>query len=334
MLTIAIPTYNRNHLLQRALERLLPQLGAQHRVLIVDNGSDSAVQQTLAPWLASQPNANVRIVRNAVNIGGAANLLRCLELCETRWLYCLGDDDLVGPDCLATIDRTLAQQPEAVYVSFSRKDSRWPSAGCSYDLGGFIERMNDWSSFLFMSTAVVNADRLRTEVRWGHLYAYTWAPFQAILIKLLNHGGEVVFSDAVICSEESLAETTWVPFQVAACKMALPELVEDQVLRRSFAARLMAKPSALALVYWARALADDQASLGRNKFFLGLYLSRCAVYATGLNWVYMRLVQCIAFVVLRPVLLPTPVFRSVARLSFRLIGRSVPSVRPMTDSRL
>ena len=62
MLTVAIPTFNRNHLLLACVERLLPQLG-ECELLIIDNCSDTPVETTLGPWLERLGTAKVRIVR-------------------------------------------------------------------------------------------------------------------------------------------------------------------------------------------------------------------------------------------------------------------------------
>lgn len=331
MLTVAIPTFNRNHLLQAAVSGLLPQLG-ECELLIIDNCSDTPVGTTLGPWLEASGVVNVRIVRNPVNLGSGANLLRCLELCRTDWMYCLGDDDLVADDCIETIERALDEHPAALYMSFSRSGMRRRHTFFTDGLADFVDRLDDWSTFLFMSSSVVHAGRLRAELRWGYLYAYSWAPFQVLLLKALARGGQVVFSEAMLCHEESLADETWVPFPVAAGKMVLPELIDDPAIRTRFARKLMGQPSLPSLVYRARANgAGDAAAMAANRFFVELYIRRCQMYVGGAR---LWLVRAMAFVVLRPRLMPTPLFRLVERLAFGAVGRRVPvAARPMSGDR-
>lgn len=330
MLTVAIPTFNRNHLLKACVARLLPQLGGRE-LLILDNASDVPVATTLGGWLDESGITNVRIVRNSSNVGSGANILRCLELCRSKWLYCLGDDDLVADDCIEIIERALESHPDALYMSFSRSGMRRSRTFTTEGLADFADRLDDWSTFLFMSSSIVHADRLRPELRWGHLYAYSWAPLQAILLKLLNRGGEVVFSDAVICHEESLSDETWVPFPVAAGKMVLPELVDDERVRRRLAHKLMSQPSLPSLTYWARVKGDGSDTvMAANRFFVELYIKRCLMYGSGPRlWLH----RAIAFFVLRPRLLPTSAFRLIERLVFRAISRPVPTARPMSHDR-
>lgn len=328
MLTVAIPTFNRNHLLKQCVSRLLPQLNG-HELLIVDNGSDVPVQTTLGGWLKESGTANIRIVRNPVNVGGGANILRCLELCQSKWMYCLGDDDLVADDCIATIERTLQTHSDALYISFSRGAMRRERSIRTEGLADFIDKLDDWSAFLFMSSSIVHAERMRRELRWGYLYAYSWAPLQAILFKLLNQGGGVVFSDALLCREESLSNDTWVPFPVAAGKMVLPELIDDDYQRRRLARKLMRQPSLPSLIYWARAKGSE-GGMAANRLFVELYIERCQRYSRSAR---LRMYRALAFLILRPDLLPAPAFRLIELLAFRTLRRPVPTVRPMSGDR-
>jgi glycosyltransferase involved in cell wall biosynthesis len=333
MLTIAIPTYNRNQLLLRCLERLVPQLGFNHQLIIIDNCSEKSVSDYLDECSFDCNQKRIRIIRNAINIGGGGNLLRCLEYTESTWLYCLGDDDLVADDCIEKIEKAIKEYPKALYISFSREMAPRKFVTITQGLREFTSALDDWSSFLFMSSTIINAEKMRPAARWGYLYSYTWAPFQAILIKLLNTSGEVVFSNEVICVEESLSNDTWVPFPVAAGKMVLPELVDRKDLRAELAARLMSKPSSVALIYLARATSKDKNTLERNRFFVLLYLRRCAEFSNFGNCFKLILYNILVWVMLTPYLLPDKIFKYIEISAFKLINRKIPSSRPMSDDR-
>lgn len=85
-LTIAIPTFNRNEILEKHIQFLLPQISEECTLLIIDNCSMVSVENTIGYLLSKYPLLNYKIIRNKVNIGGNANILRCVELCETEWL--------------------------------------------------------------------------------------------------------------------------------------------------------------------------------------------------------------------------------------------------------
>jgi abequosyltransferase len=329
VLTVAIPTFNRNHLLKACISRLLPQMHRGQRLLIVDNGSDVPVQETLGAWLKEQDAVDVQIVRNAVNVGGGANILRCLELCDTEWLYCLGDDDLVADDAIRNIEATIEAHPGALYLSFSRYFRRRRAVAVAHGLEQLVQLLEDWSSFLFMSSTVVNAAQLRPHARWGFLYAYSWAPLQAILLKCLEQGGTVVFSDRVLCVAESQSDEGWVPFRVAAGKMVLPELIADRALRARFATRLMEQPRPALLLYWARADGDGEVLEG-SRFFIDLYLRRCAQYARPAAMLFYRL---LAAWMLCPRLFPRWLFEAVESVTLRVTRRPRPPARSMSHDR-
>ena len=63
-LTIAIPTYNRNEILYKKIEKLLPQITDECRVVIFDNCSDVPVKDTIENLMENFSYIDLRIVRN------------------------------------------------------------------------------------------------------------------------------------------------------------------------------------------------------------------------------------------------------------------------------
>ena len=60
-LTIAIPTYNRNNIFRANLEKLLPQVTEECRIIIYDNCSDIAVKDSITDLLNSYSNIDISI---------------------------------------------------------------------------------------------------------------------------------------------------------------------------------------------------------------------------------------------------------------------------------
>src|SRR3954453_15775649 len=100
ILTIAIPTYNRPTKVRNTLLRLIPQLNDQVFLRILDNHSETDVrtfvQNDITPAVADK----IEIIRHKVNIGGDANFQRCFELCETPYIWMIGDDDMVAENAV------------------------------------------------------------------------------------------------------------------------------------------------------------------------------------------------------------------------------------------
>lgn len=84
MLTIIIPTYNRQSLVLANVRLLLPQVQALCRLIVLDNHSDVPVQDILQSGLPSESLAKVEVIRHRANLGAGANVLRCFELLRYR----------------------------------------------------------------------------------------------------------------------------------------------------------------------------------------------------------------------------------------------------------
>jgi glycosyltransferase involved in cell wall biosynthesis len=194
-LTIAIPTYDRNAILERGVRVLVPQLRPQVRLVIRDNASQTAVSQTLGPLLEDDASRHVQVIRNRENIGGNANILRCLEECETEWIWILGDDDEPAPDA---VDRILADvenaAPRLLCVNYRCElyDRR-----AAIDLVGrddFIERVDSISNLLYLSAGVFRTAPLLRQIRMAYAYAYSNMPHLIALILALGEDGRVRLS--------------------------------------------------------------------------------------------------------------------------------------------
>ena len=118
-LTIAIPTYNRNDILEQNIGLLLPQLNSDCKLLIIDNHSSIPVEETLNPYILKFPHVSIEVIRNRVNVGGNANVLRCIEFCETEYLWILSDDDPVLNNAVETIFKYIHGTQVYDFVNFS-----------------------------------------------------------------------------------------------------------------------------------------------------------------------------------------------------------------------
>lgn len=99
--TIAIPTYKRGVLLQRAVRSALEQtFHGDLEILVVENPSEPPApgMLTFAETLCLElADPRIRYVRNPANVGMAGNWNRCLELAQSAWVVVLHDDDWLAP---------------------------------------------------------------------------------------------------------------------------------------------------------------------------------------------------------------------------------------------
>jgi glycosyltransferase involved in cell wall biosynthesis len=200
MLTIAIPTYNRNERLNKSLRLLLPQVrenAAFCRLIFLDNCSPTPIAQTLPAVMDEFPEVQYQVVRNKQNIGANANILRCVEMCETEWIWCLSDDDPVLPDALTTIRQHLAQYPDCVYFNFPY-DTLRQHTYTTTGIEDFIEKLDFSANLPWISSSVHQAANMQRNLKYGYQFAYSMLPHVAALLMSLGQQGKCCMSAAQI----------------------------------------------------------------------------------------------------------------------------------------
>jgi glycosyltransferase involved in cell wall biosynthesis len=257
-LTVAIPTYNRNAILKTTLEHMLPQLDDQCKLLIVDNHSDVPVEETLRDLLAAYPRLNYQIVRNRANIGGAANILRCFELCETEWMWLFGDDDHPAADGVSTVLRHVDSSPDCCFFNFASPRFSRPGPKTVRGIRQFVRELDNWSNLLYMSVGVYHVPAVRPQLRFGYHFAYSLSPHVAILLASLGEHASCCFSDE--CILEYAAPGGWILVNALLGKMTLLELPMDEDVRWELAEKLREKPSLEAVAMYLLMSARKQKS--------------------------------------------------------------------------
>ena len=167
LLTIAIPTYNREKYLKILLSILEPQVLNEPRLelIVSDNASIDGTESLVQAY--SGVITGFRYIKNKTNLGADGNILQCFEQARGKYVWILGDDDVVAPDAVRRIMACLESgEYDLVYVSsFSfegdhafeeQKEYRKPSE--IRDVLVFVRRIN--VMFTFISGNIVNKTRV------------------------------------------------------------------------------------------------------------------------------------------------------------------------------
>ncbi len=171
LLTLAIPTFKRSPYLAELLACLLPQFldGTGAELLISDNASPDDTEAVVASFLAR--GLPCRYLRNPENIGADANFLQCLDEARGKYVWVMGDDDLLAPDTIRLLLTLLADAPEdfdLIYLSSVAFSGESRPTSTRDPLGRFAEVVTDGCYFLdkvnaligLISANIVNKDRL------------------------------------------------------------------------------------------------------------------------------------------------------------------------------
>ncbi len=89
--SVIIPTYNRPGNIKQAIESILNQTFRNYEIVITDN-STNLLSKTICE---SYKNENIRYFKNKENLGFTKNLYKCINLAKGKYIFILGDDDLL-----------------------------------------------------------------------------------------------------------------------------------------------------------------------------------------------------------------------------------------------
>lgn len=185
LLTIAIPTFNRNQIIFENLCCLLPQMQHWAEILIIDNSSNIPVADGISELLKEYSSANVRIIRNEINIGGNSNILRCIENSCAKYLWILGDDDFPANDALDKIYNVI-KNFDVVWALFYSDDSYQPIRNNSieqFNLNEFLGSLKSVGELVFMSVNVYRTDCIKSGLDFGYDYQSNMAPHLISMIE-------------------------------------------------------------------------------------------------------------------------------------------------------
>jgi glycosyltransferase involved in cell wall biosynthesis len=244
-LTVAIPTFNRNAILLQNLKLLLPQLTQECKLLIIDNCSDIPVAETLKKVLDEFPAINVEIMRNRVNIGANANIMRCFELCETEWLWVLGDDDPPTPHAVESILKHIRSYPQSLYFNFlsggydglHKREQPIFITG----MAEFVERVDSIANIFFLSSGVHNVRAMRPNIRLGYAYAHTQPNFIPFFTTIGEEGVCCLSDEQIVTyNRPSAEEQQWSVMYFGFGIMTLLELPMSPSIRKKLAEKILA----------------------------------------------------------------------------------------------
>lgn len=123
ILSICIPTFNRLNYLKEALESLMPQarsLGVE--VCISDNHSEDGTAQYLESLSISEVNG-FRYQIQSENIGIDSNMMAVIGMGRGRYIYPIGDDDLLPEGSLKIILKELERNCDVLLLNGWHTDS-------------------------------------------------------------------------------------------------------------------------------------------------------------------------------------------------------------------
>jgi glycosyltransferase involved in cell wall biosynthesis len=115
LVTIAIPTYNRERWLGRSIDSALHQNYANVELLVLDNASSDGTRAICERYASD--NLRITYVRAAENLGSTANFSAGLDRASGHFFMWLGDDDWIDPTYVSACVAELRKDPSLALVS-------------------------------------------------------------------------------------------------------------------------------------------------------------------------------------------------------------------------
>jgi glycosyltransferase involved in cell wall biosynthesis len=193
-LSIAIPTYNRPLKLIKTLDILVAQCNDNIEINVYDNNSKI---------LSNEVDLNerfkfVKFHRNKTNIGLSGNILKCLENCNSDWLWILSDDDTPSSNAIEIIQNEISKYPNACFINFRSNLSykEFFSDIVCKGVSEVVDKMVSFSNLLFISTGIYNVSKIKESIKSGYYFAPSFAPHLGVVFDHINKfsSAEMVYS--------------------------------------------------------------------------------------------------------------------------------------------
>ena len=114
LLSILVPAYNVERYITDCLEHIVAQMGRQHELIVVDDGSTDLTAERVRTIQAAWPRLRIRLVQQANQGIADARNRALLEACGDYILFVDSDDRLL-PRSLSALERTIAtHQPDVI----------------------------------------------------------------------------------------------------------------------------------------------------------------------------------------------------------------------------
>lgn len=179
-LTVVVPTYNRKNQLIRLLKSFLDtNYSLVYEFIILDNHSSYNVMEVLKKELPIDFLAKCRIVINKYNIGGQGNINNCFLLANTKWMWIMGDDDVVTNNSLDIISQDILCDPDCAWFKYSTLNigaiEENVIMGSLHDFIDYYSvKKRHAGNLVFLSNNLYNLHKLSPYIEYAFDYSYTF----------------------------------------------------------------------------------------------------------------------------------------------------------------
>ena len=202
---ISIPTWNRSAYLKGLLVQLISQIDAgklQDRVqiLVSNNNSEDDTEAIVKVLQQSCPYLDYH--KNEINIGAKSNVLKSMEIADSKYVMVLGDDDRVNENAIKNICDLLSVNSDIGLLidQAEFKKKKFPS--------GAFPNLSDLLRYYYWYLGNAGCFVIKTDyvkeglAHFGYDYLNEcWPQTQLMIWNLVNHKEKILLTELSIHAE-------------------------------------------------------------------------------------------------------------------------------------
>jgi hypothetical protein len=195
-LGILIPTWDRPQEVRLRLDEIAAQFGVGQRVHVQVNPG----KHGLDDLCLSQLSAGVTGASNDANVGFIANIIYGIAHLSEEWVWILGDDDSLNPDCAAVIAEGIRLASESTIAINFNHWCRKPIPSYRCTDGVELLEGSHFGDLLFISATVWRRSYFIEKIDLFIDFSYSYSSQVALLLEGLGTGKSEVlrFSSPLI----------------------------------------------------------------------------------------------------------------------------------------
>lgn len=191
ILTMVIPTYNREKQLIRLLESIERQNAIDsYYIVILDNHSDYDVEASLKEHFYDSFYENIDFYHRPYNAGGDYNIGSSFLFAKSQYLWIIGDDDEVVDGCIDAIEKNIRRYPDMPFFKYQIKGN------ARYKEDILIKNIEDFKTqyqrgyfiagdVIFLSNNIFNLPALGDYISTALYYSYCSIPHAIPMLRCM-----------------------------------------------------------------------------------------------------------------------------------------------------
>ena len=190
LLSICIPTRNRARYLKDLLGAFAGQvkhanLGSEVRFYISDNASEDETPEVMRQFRTEMPNTVCS--RNQTNIGADRNFAQICAMAKGKYLWVIGDDELLCNNALTTVLELIDQHHPGLIIAFdTRYDSKITVPRVFPDYREFAKECVRVNTYALAEHTLISSNILRADCYDGEYAITNIATFYAHMFGMIR----------------------------------------------------------------------------------------------------------------------------------------------------